>query len=155
MLLEATQKGKKSKQYIRSGLWIELITYHMYTNKLSQSSVSMFKQTFTRCLQKSVNIRQTCDKQKGHKENMWKLSAYIPLKSSEHKSKFCKKITDSIFFNHLSFSFASPSSECCKTSFVSVSWNACSVCWSPSSSCFLSFSVWSVCWSDFSPSFSF
>ena len=81
MLLEATQKGKKSKKYIRSGLGIEPITYHMYTNQLSQSSVSMFKQTFSRCFQKSVNIGQTCDKQKGRKENMWKLSPYIPLKS--------------------------------------------------------------------------
>lgn len=70
MLLEATQKGKKSKKYIRSGLGIEPITYHMYTNQLSWSSVSMFKQTFSRSFQKSVNTGQTCDKQKGRKENM-------------------------------------------------------------------------------------
>lgn len=70
MLLEATQKGKKSKKYIRSGLGIEPITYHMYTNQLSWSSVSMFKQTFSRSFQKSVNTGQTCDKQKAHKENM-------------------------------------------------------------------------------------
>ena len=82
MLLEATQKGKKSKKYIRSGLGIEPITYHIYTNQLSWSSVSMFKQTFSRSFQKSVNTGQTCDKQKGRKENKWKLSPYIPLKSS-------------------------------------------------------------------------
>ena len=50
MLLEATQKEKNSEKYIRLGLGIELITYHMHTNQLSQSSVSMFKETFSRCL---------------------------------------------------------------------------------------------------------